>query len=89
MTTFRAIAEMSGLEVVAYSDSASGTLTRGDDGLYEMTEVTLRPRVVIADPVKADRAVRLLEKAEKVCLISRSIRSEVHLEPAVEIAAAA
>jgi organic hydroperoxide reductase OsmC/OhrA len=54
-----------------------------------MTEVTLRPRVVIADPVKADRAVRLLEKAEKVCLISRSIRSEVHLEPAVEIAAAA
>lgn len=89
MTTFRAIAEMSGLEVVAYSDSASGTLTRGDDGLYEMTEVTLRPRVVIADPVKADRALRLLEKAEKVCLISRSIRSEVHLEPAVEIAAAA
>lgn len=89
MTTFRSIADMSGLEVVAYSDSASGTLARGNDGLYDMTEITLRPRVVIADPVKADRALRLLEKAEKVCLISRSIRSEVHLEPAVEIAAAA
>jgi len=89
MTTFRSIAEMSGLEVVSYSDSASGDLVRGEDGLYKMTEITLRPRVSIADPAKADRALRLLEKAEKVCLISRSIESEVHLEPVVDIAAAA
>jgi organic hydroperoxide reductase OsmC/OhrA len=89
MTTFRSIAEMSGLEVVSYSDSASGDLVRGEDGLYKMTEITLRPRVSIADPAKADRALRLLEKAEKVCLISRSIESEVHIEPVVDIAAAA
>jgi organic hydroperoxide reductase OsmC/OhrA len=89
MTTFRSIAEMSGLEVVAYSDSASGTLVRGDDRLYKMTEITLRPRVEIADPAMADRALRLLAKAEKVCLISRSIASEVHIEPSVDIAVAA
>ena len=89
MTTFRSIAEMRGLEILGYSDSASGTLIRGDDGLYKMTEITLRPHLQIADPTKADRALRLLEKAEKVCLIGRSIESEVHIEPVVEVATAA
>ncbi len=89
MTTFRAIAEMSSLEVVDYSDSATGTLLRGEDGLYQMSAITLRPHVVIADPAKTDRASRLLEKAEKACIISRSITSEVRIEPAVDIAAAA
>jgi organic hydroperoxide reductase OsmC/OhrA len=85
MTTFRSIAEMSGLEVLEYSDSASGLLIRGEDRLYRIGEVTLRPRVVIADPDKVDRALRLLEKAERVCLISRSINAEVHLEPTVRV----
>jgi organic hydroperoxide reductase OsmC/OhrA len=89
MTTFRSIAEMSGLEVLAYSDSATGTLVRGDDRLFKMTEITLRPHVEIADPAMADRALRLLAKAEKVCLISRSIASTVHIEPSVDIAVAA
>jgi organic hydroperoxide reductase OsmC/OhrA len=89
MTTFRSIAEMSGLEVVGYSDSATGTLVRGDDRLFKMTEITLRPHVEIADPAMADRALRLLAKAEKVCLISRSIASTVHIEPSVDIAVAA
>lgn len=34
MTTFRAIAEMASLEVVEYSDDASGRLARAEDGLY-------------------------------------------------------
>jgi organic hydroperoxide reductase OsmC/OhrA len=89
MTTFRSIAEMQGLEILGYSDSASGTLIRGDDGLYKMTEITLRPHLEIADPTKVARALRLLEKAEKVCLIGRSIESEVQIEPVVDVATAA
>jgi organic hydroperoxide reductase OsmC/OhrA len=85
MTTFRAIADMSSLEVVDYEDSASGLLVRGEDGLYQMAEITLRPRVTIADPDKMDKALRLLDKAERVCLISRSIKSQVHMEPKVEV----
>ena len=87
MTTFRAIAEMSGLEVVEYSDSASGKLEKGDDHLYSITEVTLRPRVVIADPAQVGRAARLIDKAEKACLISRSVAAVIHLEPQVIVAA--
>ena len=87
MTTFRSIADMSGLDVLDYSDSASGALVRGDDRLYKITEVTLRPHVVISDPDKVERALRLLEKAERVCLISRSIDSKVHLAPKVSVVA--
>jgi organic hydroperoxide reductase OsmC/OhrA len=86
MTTFRSIAEASGIEVIEYSDSASGTLVRGEDHLYRMSEVTLRPRVVISDSTKSDRVLRLLDKAERVCLIGRSVNSTIHLEPQVLVA---
>jgi organic hydroperoxide reductase OsmC/OhrA len=85
MTTFQAIAAMSGVEVVGYSDRATGRLHRGDDRLYEIESVTLRPRVVIADESKVDRTLRLLSKAESVCPISRSVASEILLEPTVTV----
>jgi organic hydroperoxide reductase OsmC/OhrA len=85
MTTFRAIAANSKLEVFDYSDEASGHLSRGEDRYYRIESVTLRPRVVIADESKVDRALRLLDKAEKACLISRSVNAEIRLEPTVEV----
>jgi organic hydroperoxide reductase OsmC/OhrA len=83
MTTFRSIAERSGVEVLEYTDSPTARLVRGDDGLYSIDQVTLRPKVSVPAGSRVDRAIRLLEKAEKVCLISRSIRCEVVLEPSV------
>jgi peroxiredoxin-like protein len=86
MTTFRSMAESSGVEVIEYSDSASGTLVRGEDRLYRISEITLRPQVVISDPVKTERVLRLLEKAERVCLIGRSVNSTIRVEPQVLVA---
>lgn len=86
MTTFRSIAHNSKLDVVEYSDDAVGELVRGEDRLYRIETVTLRPRIVISDPDKVDRAIRLINKAEKVCLVSRSVSSEIKLEPVIEVA---
>jgi organic hydroperoxide reductase OsmC/OhrA len=83
MTTFHAIARMSALTVVGYSDAASGVVVRGEDRLYKVTEVTLRPRVTIVEAHKVNLALRLLKKAERVCQISRSIKSTVNMEPQV------
>ncbi len=83
MTTFRAIADSSNVEIIDYRDDASGRLQRGEDRLYSIDRVTLRPHVVVADGSKIDKTLRLLEKAERVCLISRSIDTEVILEPTV------
>lgn len=83
MTTFRAIAARSGVEVLEYDDYAVGHLQRGEDGLYSIDRITHRPTVVISPDSRPDRAHRLLEKAEKACLIGRSIKSEMILEPTV------
>ena len=83
MTTFRAIAESSNLEVLEYRDDSVGTLVKGEDRYLSMVRVVLRPTVVISDPTKIDKAVRILRKAEEACLISRSVKSDVVLEPCV------
>jgi peroxiredoxin-like protein len=83
MTTFRSMAERSGVEVVSYEDESVGRLARDDDGLFRIERITLRPRVVVSVDSRLDRARRLIEKAEKVCLIGRSIESETVLEPTV------
>ncbi len=83
MTTFHAMAAMSGVEVIDYQDEAVGRLERGEEGLYRIETIFLRPRVVIKDETRVDRARRLLSKAESVCLIGRSVSSETVLEPVV------
>ncbi len=84
MTTFQAIADVSGVEVLGYSDNAIGHLQRGEDRLYRMDRITLRPRIMVAQS-QADRALRLIQKAEAVCLISRSVNSEIVLEPEIQV----
>ncbi len=86
MTTFHAIAGIARLEVLEYSDAATGHLKRGEDRRYRIEKVTLRPRVVIADPDQVDKAYKLLEKAEEACLISRSVNSEIVMESTVVVA---
>ncbi len=84
MTTFHTIAEIARLKVLAYRDSASGRLVKDEDRRYRIDSVTLRPKVEVEDPTQVEKAHHLLEKAEKACLISRSIAAEVTLEPVVK-----
>jgi organic hydroperoxide reductase OsmC/OhrA len=83
MTTFRSIAEHSGVDVLEYTDTPIGRLARGDDGLYSIDRVTLRPKVTVPAGSRVDRTLRIIEKAERVCLISRSVSCEVVLEASV------
>lgn len=84
MTTFLAIAEYSKLEFNSFDCSAEGILEKVD-GKFLMTEITLKPVLVIEDDAKKDRALRIMEKSEKACLISNSIKTTVHLNAEVEI----
>lgn len=86
MTTFLAIAEYSKLEFNSFDCSAEGVLAK-EDGKSKMTEITLKAVLVIDDETKRDRALRILDKAEKACLITNSIKTEVHLDASVEIGA--
>jgi peroxiredoxin-like protein len=89
LTTFVAIAEISRLEVAAVDCDAEGILEKGDDRRYAITRIVLRPRVVVRREEDRDRALRLAQKAEESCLVSRSMRTVVELQPEVSVAAAA
>ncbi len=84
MTTFLAIAENSKLEFVHFTCKAKGKLEKVEKQLM-MTEVLVEPLVTLHDEKDRDRALRILEKTEKQCLISNSIKSKVNMEPTVEV----
>lgn len=79
MTTFLAIAEFSKLDFVSFKCDSKGVLEKVD-GKFVMSEVLLFPEVVITDASKRDRAERIVEKAEKACLISNSITSKITID---------
>ena len=84
MTTFLAIAENSNLEFESLSCPAEGTLDK-KDGKFAMTEILLKPVVTIPNEEDREKAERIMIKAEKACLISNSITTEVHMETTVLI----
>ncbi len=88
--TFRAIAAANKLEWRGLECSASGTLDKVERAL-RFTQIELHVRLVVEDEAVAERAMRLLEKSEKHCLISSSLRCEtkLHAEVAVADSAAA
>lgn len=89
MTTFLAIAENSKLDFVSFKAAAEGKLEKREGQGFSITEIVLRPQLAIRNARDAERATRILEKAEKHCLISNSIKTEVHLEPKIEVLALA
>ena len=86
MTTFLAIAENSKLEFESFRADAKGKLEKIADKGFMMTEITLQPKLVIRNARDAERASRILEKAEKHCLISNSIKTRTWLEPDIRLA---
>lgn len=85
MTTFLAIAENSKLAFAQFGCNAKGKLEKTENG-YEMTEVLVEPRVALLLDKDRDRALRVLEKTEKHCLISNSIKSKVIMKPILSVA---
>lgn len=76
-----------GIVLTAYEDAAFGVMVEeteaeaGHSGAGQITEVTLRPRIELADPARADQLPDIHSRAHELCFISRSIKSEVRIEP--------
>jgi len=83
MTTFLAIAENSKLDFASFRCSSKGKLEQVD-GKWMMTEITLKPLVVVKDESNIEKALKVLQKSEKNCLISNSIKATVVMKPVVE-----
>lgn len=72
-------AARAGVVVTGYVDRAEGLMRVHEDGSGEFAEVTLRPEVVVADPVRVGELEGLHEQAHGLCFIARSVNFPVRV----------
>ena len=63
--------------------TARGKLEKVQGGSYRITEIVVKPRVVLASANDLARMPRIFEKAKENCFISNSIKSAITVEPEV------
>jgi uncharacterized OsmC-like protein len=83
--TFRAIARASNLPWEALECECEGTLDR-DGGVTRFTRFDIDARLILPPGGDEHKALRLLEKAKAVCLVTNSLNAESRLNPTVSTA---
>ena len=86
--TFRAVARTAGLSWQSLECDVTGKLDRVDR-VPQFTRVDITARLVVSPGEDAEQGRRALEKTERTCLISSSLKGSIGLDATVEIAAAA
>lgn len=84
MTTFLYFAARMDIELVGYRSTVGGTVESQPDGL-SFTEMTVKPHVLVASDENRKKAQEALERSEEACLISRSIKTAVAVQPWVGV----
>ncbi|HYU77903.1 MAG TPA: OsmC family protein [Vicinamibacterales bacterium] len=84
--TFRAVARASKLPWTSLRCHVTGTLDCVDR-VTQFTHLHIHAHLMLQAGTDPDFARRALEKAERSCLISNSLKATVHFEPAIDIAA--
>lgn len=72
-----------GIIVHAYVDAAKGVMEEAPDGTGKFTQVTLRPRVTVAEGADKEKALSLHESAHSNCFIANSVNFPVLCEPTI------
>jgi organic hydroperoxide reductase OsmC/OhrA len=77
--SFRAIARKAKLDWVTINCEVDGELDKLD-GFNQFTAFTTRATLTIGDEKSIKKAEVILEKAEKYCLVTNSMKADSHLE---------
>jgi len=83
--TFRAIARASHLPWLRIDCQSDGILDRVDN-VTRFTRFDIQATLTVPAGTDVNKAERILEKAEAVCLVSSSLNAEKHLETRIEFA---
>ena len=82
MTTFLAIAENFKLPFESFKSHANGKLEKVE-GKFMISEIELSPVLIINNEADKEKAERVLQKSEAVCLISNSVKASIIFKPMV------
>ena len=83
--TFRAIARASKFEWVSLSCDVEGTLDKIDK-VTQFTGFELHAELKMSEGMNESKALRLLENAERHCLITNSLKAETSLNAKIGVA---
>jgi organic hydroperoxide reductase OsmC/OhrA len=83
MLWFLHLAAKARVDVVEYEDEALGLMPMDPEPVH-VTEITLRPRVVVASETSEERVRKLLHTAHEHCYIANSLTSATRLDARVE-----
>jgi organic hydroperoxide reductase OsmC/OhrA len=84
LLSFLETAARARIDVVAYRDDAQAFMPEHDKPL-RVTRITLRPHIVVAGDVKEERVRHCVDLAHEGCFIANSIKSEISIEPRIEL----
>ena len=83
MLWFLHLAAKARIDVVEYEDEAKASMPA--DGA--LSEIVLRPRIVLGSEVGEERVAKLVRTAHEHCNVAASLRTPIAIEPRVEIPA--
>lgn len=82
MSTFLLVADNSKFEFISFESNAIGKIEK-IDGKFAVTEIVLKPTLIIPATQNEAKAKRVLEMSEKACAIANSIKTKITLEPII------
>lgn len=87
MLWFLSIAARRGFVIESYRDEAVGVMGKEASGKLAMTRVTLRPEVHFSgdNRPRTEEVIAMHHEAHDECFISRSVKTDVHCEPVLEV----
>lgn len=77
--TFKAVARASKLDFQGIEVEVAGVIEKEAGGL-RFTKITIQPALIIYDDAAQELALRVLNKAERNCLVARSLSSSIAVE---------
>jgi len=84
VSTFSGMSEVSRFPFVSLEVDADGVIEKDANG-WKFTEIRLHPTLKVAHEEDCERGLRLLEKAERDCLIARSLTARISLAPSIKV----
>jgi peroxiredoxin-like protein len=84
VSTFSGMSDLSRFPFVSLEVEANGVIEKDTNG-WKFTEIRLHPTLKVAHEEDRERGMRLLEKAERNCLIARSIAARISLAASIKV----
>ena len=83
MLSYLHLCAVNNIVVLAYEDTATGTMQERPDGSGFFTQVQLSPKVTISIESDAEKAETLHHKAHELCFIANSVNFPVENSPTI------